>query len=888
MGSKGSQTTNTAQSQTYAPAGAGYIQNALNQGQAAAQLPFNIPQAPVAGFSPQQQQAFGLVGQAQGQAQPYINQANQYFQQSAQAPNVSQFFNPLAGAVTSQLNNIFGQQNSQNTGQLTQAAGGVGADRIAVGQSELANQQGLAAGQTLAGLYTPALGAAQQEQNILQGAGYGTAALGSQAQNATLSGAQALLGTGGLQQQLAQAQLNAPYQQQLAQAAFPYQQAQFNAGITGALAPGLGGTTQGTGTSQSQYNPSAFSQILGGAGALGSIGGYLLANRGGSYSRGGSANPFAFATGGSPYSLPSGLSDQPINVDAMNIIPQENLSTAHPNTPTLNLNAPQPNMQPSSGNTGKGSNSGLGGLTANQLGGSGGQNFLGMSDSAQDALQDFMEGDNRGGAVNQPFQTFDSGGTPYGLAESTDPDTTPALFGDRFPGYLSAGPENAPVNALAGTGMVPQDAQKYPVGRADAPFNPYRMADASAVQAWRDDTPATPDANADTTSPSRSMPTAGAGTPAPSGPGASAPPPSATTTPDAAPTPESGKSLAGFLKSPYAALLQASLSAFTPQGFAGGLQQGMKEFQGQESIDQSAKKLAQEAQFHQDQFTKMTPYEQAEIGNKKAELDYKKQLLGEGTMSPQAVDLAVDRIKAGDPRALTNLGRGAQSGINLTRIQNRLAERAQEEGWNGATLAQAQATFSSQAAAARNQAIRSSNIEQAVEEAKNTFPLALQASESVPRGTWVPLNQLKQAAEASHSDPALARFNTANQAVITAYSQAMSRTGVSTVHAQEAAERLLSTATSPEAYKAVISQLELEMEAAKSAPDTVRQRILNRIGQGATGAGQPASASGAAATPAAPAAAPAGGAATTPQKGERKQFKQGWGVWDGSKWVPAP
>ena len=626
MGSKGSQTTNTSQSQNYAPTGAGYIQNALQQGQNAAQLPFNIPQAPVAGFSQDQLSAFQNVNNAQGMAQPYINQANQYFQQSAQQPNVASFYNPMAANVTAQMQNIFGQQTSQNNSQLTQAAGGIGADRIAVGQGNLANQQGLAAGQTYAGLWGQAQQAAQQQQSALQSAGYGTAALGSQAQNAALTGAQAQLGTGGLQQQLQQAQLNAPYQQQLAQAAFPYQQAQFNAGITGALAPGLGGTTSGQGTSQSQYNPSTFSQILGGAGSLASIGGYLGGKGSGGvvgYSRGGSASPFGFAAGGSPYSLPSGLNDQPINIDAMNIIPQENLSTGHPNTPTLNLNTPTPNMQPQSGSTGKGSNSGgLGGFTANQLSGTGGQNFLGMSNASQDALQDFMEGDNRGGAVNQPFQTFDAGGTPYDYAQSGNPDTTPALFGDRFPGYLSAGPENAPVSALAGTGMTPDDAKKWPVGNADYPFNPMRMADQAAVQAWRDDNPLPnqpigTDASgnpagapaADSTSPPAAAPTAGSGMPGAAAPAAQQPA-GAAPTPDATP---SGKSLAGFLKSPYAALLQASLSAFTPQGFAGGMQQGMKEFQGQQSIDQAAKKLAQEAKFHEDQFTRSTPYQQFEM-----------------------------------------------------------------------------------------------------------------------------------------------------------------------------------------------------------------------------------------------------------------------------------
>jgi len=69
-------------------------------------------------------------------AQPYYNQAAQYTAQSA-APitgaDVNQYYNPMADNVTKQLQNIYGQQNVQNQGNLTAQAGGVGADRIAVG-----------------------------------------------------------------------------------------------------------------------------------------------------------------------------------------------------------------------------------------------------------------------------------------------------------------------------------------------------------------------------------------------------------------------------------------------------------------------------------------------------------------------------------------------------------------------------------------------------------------------------------------------------------------------------------------------------------------------------------------------------------------------------------
>src|SRR5262249_9378588 len=158
------------------------------------------------------------------------------------------FFNPYANSVLSGLEDIFGKQMSQTTGQLTQAAGGVGADRIAVGQSELARQQALGAGQTLAGLYGPALQAAQT-------AGFGMANLGPAAQNARLQGINALFTSGGLQQQLAQAQANAPYQQQLAQIAWPFQESNFLTNAVASLAPGLGATTTGGMQGGTTYPP---------------------------------------------------------------------------------------------------------------------------------------------------------------------------------------------------------------------------------------------------------------------------------------------------------------------------------------------------------------------------------------------------------------------------------------------------------------------------------------------------------------------------------------------------------------------------------------------------------------------------------------------------------
>jgi len=95
MGSKGSQTSQTNQTQTYNPAGASYLQNALQQGQNAASLPFNIPQAPVAGFSGQQQQAFNQTGAAQGIQSRICNRRPDISARKAQASFSIRWLMPL-------------------------------------------------------------------------------------------------------------------------------------------------------------------------------------------------------------------------------------------------------------------------------------------------------------------------------------------------------------------------------------------------------------------------------------------------------------------------------------------------------------------------------------------------------------------------------------------------------------------------------------------------------------------------------------------------------------------------------------------------------------------------------------------------------------------------
>src|SRR5262249_26157886 len=138
---------------------------------------------------------------------------------------------------------LFNQQNAAQQQQITGnlvAQGAYGGDRTAVAQALTAGQQQLsespALTQALQQGYQTALGEfnAQQQAAIQaqeatgwlqQGAGYGLANLGQEAQGAALSGAQAELGAGGDQQALAQQALNIPYEQFIQQQAYPFQTA---------------------------------------------------------------------------------------------------------------------------------------------------------------------------------------------------------------------------------------------------------------------------------------------------------------------------------------------------------------------------------------------------------------------------------------------------------------------------------------------------------------------------------------------------------------------------------------------------------------------------------------------------------------------------------------
>lgn len=285
----GSSGTNTVVQNSQPPSNVMAAYDALlSRGNTTANQPLQQYGGPmVAGFNPEQQAGFSAVNAGANAGAPYNALAGDYAALGAapvagnipqfSAANVGQYESPYTSDVINSTVATMDEQNqvqqNQLLGQAIGAGNAFGGDRAGVAQGQLALSQDLAKNQTVAGLenqgYSQALGEFNTQQqtslNAQEGdawreanAGYQFSGLGAQAQNQALTGANAMLGAGGMQQQLQQENLNIPYEQFLQQQSYPFQTTNFLAGLTEGIGSGSGGSSSTT-----SPGPSPISQVAG-------------------------------------------------------------------------------------------------------------------------------------------------------------------------------------------------------------------------------------------------------------------------------------------------------------------------------------------------------------------------------------------------------------------------------------------------------------------------------------------------------------------------------------------------------------------------------------------------------------------------------------------------
>lgn len=176
-----------------------------------------------------------------------------------------------------------------------------------------------------------------------------------------------------------------------------------------------------------------------------------------------------------------------------------------------------------------------------------------------------------------------------------------------------------------------------------------------------------------------------------------------------------------------------------------------------------------------------------------------------------------------NPPQLVGTGRSSPQVIFSNKWQNEHPGATAEE------YATAMDNFIAAQSGSRAIGVRAGNIGVSVQEVNKVIPLAEKASAEVPRGEWVPLNQLKQSGQRSLSNPALKRLDIATTGVMTAYASTMSRSGITTVEAQKRASDLLKSADSQESYNAALKQLQMESDAIEEAPQAAKEALLRKF-----------------------------------------------------------
>lgn len=747
-----------------------------------------------------------------------------------------------------------------------------------LGNSQI--QSGLGLGQLGSGLTQNALGYGSLGSGVTQNAlGLATAGTGLGNLGATMSGQGALTsnmgtsaqnnaqnalatqaGMGSLFQQNSQDQLNALYQQWANQIAFPYQQASWLSNISTGIGSGSGGTTTATGSA-----PSPVSQIAGGATALAAL---LSLKRGGAV-RGlasGGAVKMGFPQAGYPVPLTGIPGD-----NGGGLIPTIQINQARLNAPkAIDPNAGQSDPM-KSGSQLAGAISGLGGLFNTPS--------FGAASSAMGDPTGIGGLYRRGGQV----RGFAGGG-----ALDFDDRFAPALDAEAsglFQPYSVD--SSSPIVPDPGLQQVSPEAVQAWRNEADTP-NPAVAADQGLAQSQPAPLPPQITGDPQPLPDNALAFDSGAGL-APRSVPTQILPPVAQQPQGLSQSVDAGSRPAGGLlggmgmtEDQRMALLQLGLGLLASRSPNFGTALGEAGIGSLASMSEAQKaRLAQAEKDRVFSLDVQRLQQQADQARQRLALDQRRlalegdpaairqlRAMGIDPRSPEAralvypksqedaegklvpaggvlikggkpvfsnrstANLDTDTLHdmaaqylAGDRTVLQNLGRGAQGAENVVALRTEISRQARELGLDPKGIVN---NFNEQAGALAGQravGTRAANISLAANEANNMIDIALKASDAVPRTQWMPINRAIQAYQKGSSSPELASFVAATNSLVNAYVRAVSPTGVPTDAMRQHAYDMLNSAQGPDAYRAVIKTMRMEMKAALEAPSQVRKEL---------------------------------------------------------------
>lgn len=204
----------------------------------------------------------------------------------------------------------------------------------------------------------------------------------------------------------------------------------------------------------------------------------------------------------------------------------------------------------------------------------------------------------------------------------------------------------------------------------------------------------------------------------------------------------------------------------------------------------------------------------------------------EASIDDKTAGLLAQRVLAGDTKALIGLGHGAQGAANILKIQRMAAEYAESKGMDADAILRNIARQAELVSGARTLGTKSTHFGVAEKAMEESLPLALAASQALPRTDWMTINKLVQMGQREHSNPVFKRFLIATDTAAKDYARTINPQGALRESDIEYARKILSTADGPEAYEAALDQLRLEAQVMHRAIERQRAEAYKEKGGG--------------------------------------------------------
>lgn len=202
-----------------------------------------------------------------------------------------------------------------------------------------------------------------------------------------------------------------------------------------------------------------------------------------------------------------------------------------------------------------------------------------------------------------------------------------------------------------------------------------------------------------------------------------------------------------------------------------------------------------------------------------------KQVTSNNVLDDEDVSFMAKRFLAGDKSAVTGLGYGNTGATNRVAVQKAIRKESESMGMTPEQVALKLQEYQASTRALGSVETAGGKIAMFAYEADKLASQALDASDKVSRGNFVPANKLFQMGQEQISDPNLKRLQIALMGLKNAWAKAVNGGGQPHQGDKTSFDQAIYQADGPKALKAGLEQMKQEVKAAEESPESAMERI---------------------------------------------------------------